>query len=211
MGKWQRGVALLLTLCLHLFGYLSVWSQHLPRPAAVLPALQIVFLAAEPAPVLPVAALTPVPLQASHSAKPAKPAKSAKPSKAVQSEMAAVPQAAAVVAAPVDSLAQKSLRDVGAIDRQLRQESGQKPGQERRPLPHTAPLSAQQKMAAGIAAAARPRGTSTEEIVQPNGIRYTKVTTPFGSYCVFRGSAGYDMGHDQMQRGIRSWTSDCPN
>jgi hypothetical protein len=85
-------------------------------------------------------------------------------------------------------------RDVGEIDRELRK--ALPPSRE--PIPPAAPLSAQQKLAKGIAAAARPRGTFMEDLTLPNGQRVTKVTGPLGSYCVTQISVGDTKGEDIM-------------
>ncbi|MFZ6742935.1 hypothetical protein ACO0LC_06925 [Undibacterium sp. JH2W] len=44
-----------------------------------------------------------------------------------------------------------------------------------------------------VAAAARPRGTTMQNFVLPDGTAITKVTTSLGSYCVIGAKPGWDM------------------
>ncbi|MDB5777334.1 MAG: hypothetical protein JWP38_3467 [Herbaspirillum sp.] len=107
---------------------------------------------------------------------------------------------------PDKGLLARSLRDVAAIDRQLRKDF---PPMEQQGLP-----TPQQKLAAGIAAAAQGSGgpgTTIQELGVINGLVATKVSTPFGSYCVFQPHVGSSKGHDQFSgRGPRMTMGNCP-
>jgi hypothetical protein len=107
---------------------------------------------------------------------------------------------------PDHGLLARSLRDVAAIDRQLRKDF---PRMEQQGLP-----TPQQKLAAGIAAAAQGSGglgATIQELGVINGSLVTKVSTPFGSYCVFQPHVGSSKGRDQVSgRGPQMTMGNCP-
>ena len=105
---------------------------------------------------------------------------------------------------PLDDLVSSAKRDAGTIDRALRNEQPARKGLL--PAPNN---SIAARLARNIAAAAVPRGISTEEVTLGDGRRYTKVITSHGTYCVWgrdpRPSAITGTVFDTMLR-----TTTCP-
>jgi hypothetical protein len=77
-------------------------------------------------------------------------------------------------------LAASALAGVGKIDHDLRQAAPPRPG-----LLQTPANTPATRLGQGIAAAYIPTSTTMEELTTANGQKYTKVTGPFGTYCVW--------------------------
>jgi hypothetical protein len=111
--------------------------------------------------------------------------------------------------APVPSLRERALRDVGKIDQEMRKAS---------PGGHiSAPVrSPQSRLAAGINAATRlPRAWEAPRIEQVQdqggyGRKIYKVTSASGVYCVYYDSNYTPNGIDMMAKGIKPKTGNCP-
>ena len=116
---------------------------------------------------------------------------------------AAVPAPSPDTANSAVDITTSAIRSIGKIDRELRKEFP-RPEEPR-------PDSMQARLAKGIAAAGIAQGTSMQEKVLSDGRRVTKVSGPGYSYCVTSDSVGHDSGFDQMQRGVKSKTTNCGN
>ncbi|MES2105317.1 MAG: hypothetical protein V4634_14950 [Pseudomonadota bacterium] len=103
----------------------------------------------------------------------------------------------------ITDITSSAMLSIGKIDRELRKEFPR--------LEESRPDSTQARLAKGIAAAGVAQGTTMQEKVFPDGRRVTKVSGPGYSYCVTTDSVGHDSGFDQMQRGVKSKTTNCGN
>jgi hypothetical protein len=107
-------------------------------------------------------------------------------------------------AVSLDDLISSSKRDIGAIDRALRNELPTRNGLLQAPNNSVAA-----RLERNIAAAAVEHGFSTQEVILSDGRRYTKVTTSRGTSCVWgrdpRPSVVTGTVFDTMQR-----TTTCP-
>jgi hypothetical protein len=100
-----------------------------------------------------------------------------------------------------DDLLARAKRDVGKIDRDLRNASP-----KYLQGPHDSP---QRRLERGIAAAGKVGEHTLLEKVYPNGRRVTKVSGPGGEYCVTYEGVGATDGVDQIQRGIHGKVIGC--
>lgn len=100
----------------------------------------------------------------------------------------------------VEAMIEAAKRNVGNIDRELRQafpSRGLVPAQ-----PSSSPLER------GIASAGLSRGTTMQELVLDNGRRITKVITPSGTYCVLGRKPGAGITENEL---AALTTTNCPN
>ncbi|MFC5472685.1 hypothetical protein [Paraherbaspirillum soli] len=225
LNHYQRNrlvwLAITMSVVLHAFMIYSVRHLKPPSrpPASTGSALIVHLLALQPPVPQQAPAPSPIPHQNSAVAKkqpPARAAASRNPAPATAISVAptaASPAPSAAAPTPPAStnhlsardIIDAARRDVGSIDRELRQ--AQAPSHA--PIPPASPRGAQEKLASGIAASAIPRGTTIEDITRPDGQRVTKVTGPAGTYCVTQISVGNSAGMDIMQRGAGSRTTNC--
>ena len=98
-----------------------------------------------------------------------------------------------------------ALRDVGKVDRGLRQEF---PG-----FPAPRPVSIQSRLESAFSSAARHNGIAPvmEDRHLPDGTRITRVTTSSGSYCVTQKGAGANDGIDRIANGNPFQVTSCGN
>ncbi|WEF32647.1 hypothetical protein [Pseudoduganella chitinolytica] len=72
------------------------------------------------------------------------------------------------------------------------------------------PLTLEQSLGNAIAAAARPRTTTIEELQTADGRPLSKVSGPAGTYCVTRDGFGPSAGRDPFRDGPRDRVVRCP-
>ncbi len=101
-----------------------------------------------------------------------------------------------------DAMIEAAKRDIGRIDRDLRQAFPTRPRFQ--PTESASPSSRLEK---GIAAAGLPRGTTTQEMTTTDGRRITKVMTPSSTYCALGRKPG--AGIDENERAAFVTTT-CP-
>jgi hypothetical protein len=100
----------------------------------------------------------------------------------------------------VDVMIDAAKRNIGSIDRELRQA-----------FPSRVPAPAQPAstpLERGIAAAGLPRGTIMQEMALGDGRRVTKVITPSGTYCVLGRKPGAGITENEL---AALTTTNCPN
>lgn len=101
------------------------------------------------------------------------------------------------------SLSQDALRQVGPIDRALRDQSGAR-------QPNSLGISGSERFANAIAHAAVPRGPpQMEHRTLGDGRTITRVSSGLGSYCVIQPGSGATDGIDHFQHGNSGTTVSC--
>lgn len=73
-----------------------------------------------------------------------------------------------------------------------------------------AALTLEQSLGNAIAAAARPRTTTIEELQTADGRPLSKISGPGGTYCVTREGFGPGAGRDPFRDGARDRVVRCP-
>jgi hypothetical protein len=99
-----------------------------------------------------------------------------------------------------DQMIEAAKRNIGKIDRELRQAFPSRSG-----LGAAAPASSLEK---SISSAGLPRGTVMQEIVSENGRRLTKVITASSTYCVLGRKPGAGIAENELAALI---VVTCPN
>lgn len=100
----------------------------------------------------------------------------------------------------VDAMIDAAKRNIGNIDRELRQA-----------FPSRAPMPSQPStspLERSIASAGLPRETVMQELVLGDGRRITKVVTPSGTYCVLGRKPGAGITENEL---AALTTTNCPN
>lgn len=118
-----------------------------------------------------------------------------------ESAMKEPPDTPVSTSAGADDMMQKAMRDVGKIDRELRQSAPE--------LMQPPQSSIQSRLEKGIASAAKTDRPSMVEKTLPDGRRITKVTGVGGVYCVAYEGVGATGGIDQIARGIHGKVTSC--
>lgn len=102
-----------------------------------------------------------------------------------------------------DRMVSNALRNVGKIDRDLRQQLPRRPDD-------TASSDYRSALEKAIAAAGKKTSFTTEELRLSDGSRITKVSGPGGTYCVVVPSLGSTGGVDVIQHGVQRKVVTCP-
>lgn len=108
-------------------------------------------------------------------------------------------------AKPAEDLRQRSLKSAALVDKQLRKEAWNP--RDKRIANDTTVLAAK----IGGAYVGNDSGTTTEEVVTPDGRLMTKVRTPGGgTYCAYKESNALTGGRDPFRDGIKTKVTSCP-
>jgi hypothetical protein len=119
------------------------------------------------------------------------------------SEQNAAAPASAYPPISAEDILQSMRRDIGKIDRELRQAYPVRPKLDS-PLP-------QSRFEQALSAAGVQRSLETETITLVDGRKMTRVKGPNGTYCVISEVSNGSDGRDSMKDGIRSKTVNCPS
>jgi hypothetical protein len=206
-------IALALSFALH-FLFICFWPSGTIRqvlPKAESPGLTVQLWSLREQESTAAASANPANAQANASGKPSRkapprempvpPAFSGGPSPASETKEHDHTSPSAAAPPSTDDLMQKAIRDVGKIDRELRQSSPT--------LMQGSPNSVQSRLEKGIASAARANRTTVVEKTLGDGRRVTKVSGPGGSYCVTSESVGATDGIDRIQEGMHGKVTNC--
>ena len=108
-------------------------------------------------------------------------------------------------AKPVDDLRQRSLKSAALVDKQLRKEAWNP--RDKRIANDTTSLAAK----IGGAYVGNDSGTTTEEVVTPDGRLMTKVRTAGGgTYCAYKENNALTGGRDPFRDGVKTKVTSCP-
>ncbi|SEO57181.1 hypothetical protein SAMN05428959_11034 [Duganella sp. CF517] len=104
-----------------------------------------------------------------------------------------------------DDLRQRALNSAALVDKQLRKEAWNP--RDKRIANDTTALAAR----IGGAYVGNDSGTTTQEVVMPDGRLMTKVRTPGGgSYCAYKENNALTGGRDPFRDGIKTKVTSCP-
>lgn len=103
-----------------------------------------------------------------------------------------------------DEMTAVTKRDIGKIDREIRQTFPQEF------LPSRNPVTLQSKLEKGISSAAKSATTTAEMFAFSDGRKMMKVTGPMVTYCITKNTGNATDGVDTIQNGIANRTTNCP-
>lgn len=198
-APWRQMATLALLAGVHVGAFLS-WHpiRHGSSPAGPMSHASLVFVNVAAPPARP---------REHEAAAPVGPAARRQPARALPATAAVA--APTAVPAPPSPLPVEDPPDVtDLLDRA--KASARRLASELPANKASAPLTLEQSLGNAIAAAARPRTTTIEELQTADGRPLSKVSGPAGTYCVMRDGFGPSAGRDPFRDGPRDRVVRCP-